>query len=207
MDARELLEPFRIVPVVVIDDPEAAVTLARTFVAAGIGVIEITLRTEGALAAVEAVARDVPEMLVGAGSVRQAAQFETIAKAGAKFAVSPGSAPALFDAAREAEMPFVPGAATPSEVLGLLERGYTLQKFFPAEAAGGIPMLKSIGSPIPEAKFMPTGGISATLAADYLALPNVAAVGGSWLAPAKLLAAGAFDEIAALAEDAASIGV
>ena len=207
MDSRLLLEPFRIVPVVVIDDADKAVTLARTFVDAGIGVIEITLRTEGALAALEAVASEVPDMLVGAGSVRQPGQFEIVAKAGAKFAVSPGSAPALLDAARDTAMPFVPGAVTPSEVLGLLERGYTLQKFFPAEAAGGIPVLKSIASPIPEASFMPTGGISASLAADYLALPNVAAVGGSWLAPAGLLAANAFDEIAVLARDAASIGV
>ena len=174
---------------------------------AGIAVIEVTLRTPGALSALRAIADAVPGMLVGAGSVRSASQFEAIADAGARFAVSPGSAPALFDAARDSNMPFVPGAVTPSEVLGLLERGYTLQKFFPAEAAGGIPFLKSIASPVPEAQFMPTGGIGPGLAKDYLALPNVAAVGGSWLAPAGLLDAGAFDEIAALARDAATIGV
>ena len=207
MDARALLEPFRIVPVVVVDDPDTAVELARTFVASGIGVIEVTLRTEGALGAIEAIARHVPDMLVGAGSIRRASQFGDIVNAGAKFAVSPGSAPALFDAARESRMPFVPGAVTPSEVLGLLERGYTLQKFFPAEAAGGIPFLQSIGSPVPEACFMPTGGIGPELAKDYLALSNVAAVGGSWLAPPDKLASGAFDEIETIARDAASIGV
>jgi len=207
MDARTLLEPYKIVPVVVVDDADDAVRLAEVFVEAGVGVIEVTLRTSAAMQALEAIASRVPEMLLGAGSVRSAAQLADVAAAGARFAVSPGSSSALLEAAAASAMPFVPGAITPSEVLGLLERGYTLQKFFPAEAAGGIPFLKSLSSPIPEAAFMPTGGIGPGLARDYLALPNVLAVGGSWLAPSALVASGAFDEIAALARDAAAIGV
>jgi len=207
MDARKLLEPYRIVPVVVIDDLDAAVRLAETFVESGIGVIEVTLRSERAIDALEAIASRVPDMLPGAGSVRTAGQFRTIADAGARFAVSPGCTPTLVDAALSASMPFVPGAATASEVLRLLESGYTLQKFFPAEAAGGLSFLKSVAGPVPEARFMPTGGIGVELAADYLALPNVAAVGGSWLAPSCLIAEAAFDKIAKIARDAAAIGV
>ena len=207
MDARNLLEPFGIVPVVVVDDDEVAVRLAEVFVEAGVGVIEVTLRTSGAMQAIEAIARRVPDMLLGAGSVRTAEQLANVAAAGASFAVSPGSSPALLEAAEVSAIPFVPGAITPSEVLGLLERGYTLQKFFPAEVAGGIPFLKSIASPIPEATFMPTGGIGPDLARDYLALPNVLAVGGSWLAPSALVAAGDFEQIATLARDAAAIAV
>ena len=207
MDATDLIGRFRIVPVVAIDDVERAVPLAETLLQSGIGIVEITLRTSDALAAIEAVARDVPEMLVGAGSVRQAAQVLDVANAGARFAVSPGSTETLLRAATDAGLPFVPGAVSPSEIIALLERGYRLQKFFPAEAAGGIPFLKSIASPIPEASFMPTGGISAELAGAYLALPNVSSVGGSWITPPDLLAAEDFDRIGALAADAATLGV
>ena len=133
MDATELLAPYRIVPVVVIDEPDAAVRLAEVFVESGIGVIEVTLRTQGAIHALEAIARHVPEMLVGAGSVRRPEQFDEVQAAGARFAVSPGCSTELLAAASATGMPFVPGAITPSEVLALLERGYTLQKFFPAK--------------------------------------------------------------------------
>ena len=205
MDASELLQNCRIVPVVVIDDPRAALPLAQCLLAGGLGVIEITLRTESALAAIEAIAAQMPEMLIGAGSIRQAQQFREASDAGARFAVSPGATPELLDAAEKREMPFVPGASTPSEMLTLLDRGYRLQKFFPAEASGGLAMLKSIAGPIPEAGFMPTGGIGAERARDYLALDNVIGVGGSWIAPPKLINDGAFDEIERLAAAAAKL--
>ena len=207
MDATQLLAPFRIVPVVVMDDVSTAVPLAETLVGAGIGVIEVTLRTDAALAAIETIARNVPDMLVGAGSLRTTVQFDDVVSAGARFGVSPGSTPALVNAARSHGFPYVPGAATPSEMLALLEQGIRLQKFFPAEAAGGIAMLKSVASPLPELSFMPTGGIDVERAKDYLALPNVAGVGGSWLAPAALVREGNYDEIGRIARDAATLGV
>ena len=203
MDASAMLQGYRIMPVVVIDDSSIAVTLAQTLLAAGIGAIEITLRTETALASIRAVVDALPQMRVGAGSIRRPEHLDAVIGAGASFAVSPGSTPALLDAARQAGFPFVPGAVTPSEVLGLLGQGYLLQKFFPAEAAGGIAMLKSMAGPIPEVRFMPTGGISESLASEYLELPNVACIGGSWIAPAELIAAGNFVEIARRAELAA----
>ena len=205
MDATELLKGFRITPVVVLDDPATAVPLAQCLLDAGIGVIEITLRTEAAIDAIRQAAEAVPEMLVGAGSIRRPEHFDAVIAAGARFAVSPGSTRALIDAATQAEFPFVPGAITPSESLVLLEQGYRLQKFFPAEAAGGIAMLKSLAAPIPEARFMPTGGIDAARAPDYLALDNVAGVGGSWIATPELIAAGDFDEIGRRARDAAQL--
>jgi len=200
MDASAILQDYRITPVVVIDDPANAVPLAQTLLDAGIGIIEITLRTESALASIRAVADALPQMRVGAGSIRRPLHLHAVIDAGASFAISPGSTPALLDTAREAGFPFVPGAITPSEVLCLLGQGYLLQKFFPAEAAGGIAMLKSMAGPIPEVCFMPTGGISESLAAEYLELPNVAGVGGSWIAPPELIAAGNFGEIARRAE-------
>ena len=144
MDATQVLQEFRVVPVVVIDDPAKAVPLAQALLAGGIGVIEITLRTEAALAAIKAAAA-LPEMLVGAGSIRRPEQLDAVIDAGARFAVSPGSTPALIEAALAANMPFVPGAITPSESLSLLQQGYRLQKFFPAEAAGGIAELPNPG--------------------------------------------------------------
>ena len=205
MDATEQLSGFRVVPVVVIDDAELAVPLAQTLLDAGLAVIEITLRTEQAMTAIRHVTEDVPAMLTGAGSIRNVDQLDNVFNAGAKFAVSPGSTVALTDAAIANNYPFVPGATTPSEMLTLVERGYRLQKFFPAEASGGIRLLKSVATPIPEAKFMPTGGITAELAKDYLALPNVAGVGGSWIVPAKLLQARDFDSIARLASAAVAL--
>lgn len=207
MDASDLLSAFRVVPVVAIDDRAHAVPLAETLVDAGLSVIEITLRTPEALGAIEDVARRVPEILVGAGSIRQAGQVTDVANAGARFGVSPGTTDALLDAVADCGLPFVPGAATPSEMIALCERGYTLQKFFPAEAAGGIALLKSVASPIPEARFVPTGGISYETAPDYLALGNVTAIGGSWITPARIIAAGDFERIGALARDAALLGV
>lgn len=206
MDASALLAPYTVIPVVVVEDAEQAVPLAETLLEAGLGALEITLRSDAALTAIERVARAVPDLLVGAGSVRQAGQFARIHDAGARFAVSPGATPALLDAATVSAMPFVPGAVTAGEILSLLERGYRLQKFFPAEAAGGTAMIRALSAPLPEARFFPTGGISAELAPHYLSLPAVSCLGGSWVAPAALLRQGDFDGIGALAREAAKLG-
>ncbi len=205
MNAAGLLAGRRVVPVVVIGRTGDAVPLARTLLAAGLTAIEVTLRTEAGLAAIEHIARDVPGMLVGAGSVRRAAQVKDVKSAGATFAVSPGSSDALLDAVADVELPFVPGAVTASEMLELLDRGYTLQKFFPAELSGGAAFLEAIAAPIPEVSFMPTGGIGPDNAQDYLALANVACVGGSWIAPPDLLQERDFAAIAELASAAANL--
>ncbi len=207
MQARELLADVKIVPVVVIDDVETAAPLATTFFEAGIKAIEVTLRTEAGLNAIEAIARDVPEMILGAGSLRTPDQIEDVRSAGARFGVSPGSTPTLVAAARDAGLPFIPGAVTASEMLTLFEKGVTLQKFFPAELAGGVGYLKAVGAPLPEVSFMPTGGVSPDNVGDYLALSNVACVGGSWLAPRDRLAARDYAAIGALAKDAARLAV
>ncbi|HKL64227.1 MAG TPA: bifunctional 4-hydroxy-2-oxoglutarate aldolase/2-dehydro-3-deoxy-phosphogluconate aldolase [Woeseiaceae bacterium] len=204
-DIRTLLGGIRVVPVIVLEDARHAVELARTLCAAGLPVLEITLRSDAAPEAIRRIAAEVPEALVGAGSVRNAAHLRECVEAGAKFAVSPGASPGLLDAAADSPVPLVPGAATASEVMGLLERGYALQKFFPAEGAGGTAMLKALGAPLPEARFFPTGGITEALARGYLALPNVDCVGGSWIAPPALLEAGDFVAIGRLAAAAADL--
>lgn len=206
MNAAGMLAGTRVVPVIVIDNPDAAVPLARTLLDAGLHAIEVTLRTPNALEAMRNIAADVPGILVGAGSLRTADQVEKVCAAGAKFGVSPGSSPSLLDAVDAAGLAFIPGAITPSESLALLDRGYDLQKLFPANVAGGVPYLKAIGAPVPEVSFMPTGGVKPDNAGDYLALPNVACVGGSWIAPKDLLANGDFDTIREIAIAAASLG-
>ena len=206
MDATELLHSVRVVPVLVVDDPSIAIPLAEVLYEAGLGTIEITLRTPSALEVIENIAVKLPEVVVGAGSVRTASQLSQVKSAGACFAVSPGSGELLLDAAARHEIPFVPGAVTASEIISLQERGYTLTKFFPAELAGGTKLLKALGAPIPEARFFPTGGITPELAKDYLALPNVACIGGSWLTPADLLATRDFKAIAEIAKQAARLG-
>ncbi|NNF16065.1 MAG: bifunctional 4-hydroxy-2-oxoglutarate aldolase/2-dehydro-3-deoxy-phosphogluconate aldolase [Gammaproteobacteria bacterium] len=202
MDASRLLVNSRIVPVVVISRLERAVPLAECLLEAGIDVIEITLRTNTALAAIESIANQVPAMTVGAGSLREPGQIGDIIEAGGQFAVSPGATAELIGAAHEYNLPLVPGAVTPGEMMNLFAAGYSLQKFFPAELAGGAPFLKSIHAPLPDIRFMPTGGISVQKAADYLALPNVAAIGGSWITPQHLLDTGNFAEIGRLAAEA-----
>ena len=202
MDASSLFTEVRLVPVVTLVEPIHAVPLARTLLSAGIKAIEVTLRTAGALSAIESIAREVPDILLGAGSVRHAGQFQQIKDAGCAFAVSPGSTESLLDAAN---MPYLPGAATASEVLHLLERNYQLIKFFPAEVNGGITALKAISQPVPEVRFCPTGGINATLAPQYLQLEAVSCVGGSWFISADQLNAGNFVAIKASAEAAVSL--
>ena len=205
MNAADLLAGQRVVPVVVIDDADDAVPLAKTLLASGLAAIEVTLRTEAGLEAIERIVTEVPDMLVGAGSVRRAAHIAEVKAAGAVFAVSPGSSDSLLDAAADADLPFIPGAVTASEMLKLLDLGYTLQKFFPAELSGGARFLKAIGAPIPEARFMPTGGISPGNAKDYLSLENVACIGGSWIASPAVLQEKDFEAIAGLASAAAKL--
>ena len=203
--AEKLVQGMRVVPVVVIEDADVAVPLAETLLASGLQAIEVTLRTPAALDAIAAISDKVPELVLGAGSIRNAAQVADIMKAGAKFGVSPGHSDALLDAVDAAKLPFIPGAVTPSESLALLDRGYSLQKFFPAGVAGAIPYLKAVSGPLPEVRFMPTGGISAENAPDYLALPNVACIGGSWMGPATMLQEQDFKTIATLAKAAAAL--
>ena len=194
-----------VVPVVVIEDVAHAVPLARALVAGGTPAIEVTLRTPAALDAIRAIAGQVEGAHVGAGTVLDADQYEAAVQAGATFIVSPGSTPALLDAAARQSVPLLPGAASASEAMNLLEHGYTLQKFFPAEAAGGVAMLRSLGGPLPGIRFCPTGGVKPGNAREYLALPNVVCVGGSWLTPAKLVQAGDWTAIEQLAREAAAL--
>lgn len=201
-----LLDVAPVVPVVVLDDLAAAVPLARALVAGGLPVIELTLRTAVALDAIRAIADEVPEILVGAGTIVTPGHAKLAADAGAQFLVSPGSTPSLLAGMADTGLPFLPGTATVSEVLAVLETGVTEMKFFPAEASGGAAFLKAIASPVPAARFCPTGGITAATAPDYLALPNVGCVGGSWLAPAAALATGDFGLVTSLAASAARLG-
>lgn len=201
-----LLSRVPVVPVVVVDDPAHAVPVARALVAGGLPVIELTLRTPVALDAIRAIASEVPEILVGAGTIVTPGQAKEALDAGAQFLVSPGSTPSLLGAMADTGLPFLPGTATVSEVLAVLEAGYTELKFFPAEAAGGAAFLKSIAGPVPAARFCPTGGITAATAPSYLALPNVGCVGGSWLTPADALASGDWGRVTELARAAAALG-
>ncbi|WP_214409083.1 bifunctional 4-hydroxy-2-oxoglutarate aldolase/2-dehydro-3-deoxy-phosphogluconate aldolase [Sphaerisporangium fuscum] len=200
-----ILDLAPVVPVVVIDDVETAVPLARALVAGGLPAIEVTLRTSCALAAIERIAAEVPDAVIGAGTVRTPADVAASVKAGARFLVSPGSTPALVDAMTGSGVPFLPGAATASEVLALAERGLTELKFFPAGPAGGVAYLKALAGPIPDVRFCPTGGIKPENAPEYLALPNVGCVGGTWLTPADALAAGDFARVEKLAAEAAAL--
>jgi 2-dehydro-3-deoxyphosphogluconate aldolase/(4S)-4-hydroxy-2-oxoglutarate aldolase len=194
-----------VIAVVTMDDENAAVPLARALLDGGIRAIEITLRTLAALDAIRAIATDLPQAAVGAGTVLSAADLDAASRAGAKFAVSPGATPALIDAAEESSLPWLPGAATASEAMALAERGYGLQKFFPAQAAGGVDYLRSLGGPLPQIRFCPTGGITAQNALEYLRLPNVVCVGGSWLTPQALVNARDWPAITALARAASAL--
>ncbi len=199
--ALSLCQLAPVIPVLVIEDIAHAIPLAQALVAGGLPVLEVTLRTDSALDAIAAMS-GVDGAIVGAGTVLNAAQMEAAKNAGARFAVSPGATPAVLDAARVHDMPLLPGAQTCSEVMALLEQGYTVQKFFPAESIGGSSALKSIGGPLPQVTFCPTGGISLARAPDYLALPNVACVGGSWIAPKNAMSDGDWASIAKLAKAA-----
>ena len=205
-DGGSLLSLVPVVPVVVLDDLDHAVPVARALVAGGLPVIELTLRTPVALDAIAAIAAEVPEILVGAGTITSPELVSRAVKAGAQFLVSPGTTPGLLREMAWSGVPFLPGTATVSEAMAVLEAGYSEMKFFPAEATGGAAYLKSLASPLPAARFCPTGGITAASAPSYLSLPNVGCVGGSWLTPADALAAGDWDRVAALAREAAALG-
>jgi 2-dehydro-3-deoxyphosphogluconate aldolase/(4S)-4-hydroxy-2-oxoglutarate aldolase len=200
-----LLDIAPVVPVAVLDDPNHAVPLARALLAGGIGIIEVTLRSNAALPAIERIAAEVPEMIVGAGTLITPLQVTAAVAAGARFLVSPGTTPSLLDALADTGQPYLPGVCTVSEILAVLERGVTQMKFFPAETAGGTTALRAMAGPLPQVRFCPTGGISLETAADYLALPNVDCVGGSWLTPAAALASGDWARIERLAAEAAAL--
>jgi 2-dehydro-3-deoxyphosphogluconate aldolase/(4S)-4-hydroxy-2-oxoglutarate aldolase len=196
---RETLQRLRLVPVVMIHDYRHAVPLARALHAGGIGAIEVTLRTASAWEAAAAIRQAVPELLLGIGTIVAPSQLERAQRLGAGFAVSPGSTPALRAAARAVGIPYLPGVATVSEIMAVLEDGIATMKFFPAETAGGIGALSGFAPLFEQVAFCPTGGINADNLQGYLALPNVAAVGGSWLTPQKLVEAGDWSAITALA--------
>jgi 2-dehydro-3-deoxyphosphogluconate aldolase/(4S)-4-hydroxy-2-oxoglutarate aldolase len=202
---KDIMNTSPVVPVMVINKLEHAVPLANALVQGGLKVLEITLRTPIAIDAIKRIKAEVPGAIVGAGTVINLATLKLAIDAGSEFLVSPGITESLIDAALKTGVPILPGVISPSEVMRLLEKGVTEMKFFPAEAAGGIPMLKSIGGPLPQATFCPTGGISPNNAKEYLALSNVACVGGSWMAPADLVDAEDWAEITRRASEAANI--
>ena len=194
-----------VIPVLLVDSVATAIPLARALAAGGLKAIEITLRTESALDAIRAVADEVEEAVVGAGTILNRRQFEQAMNAGSRFIVTPGTTQELLDVARKAPVPLLPGAATVSEVMALREEGYSVMKFFPAEPAGGVAYLKALSSPLAGVSFCPTGGITPANARDYLTLPNVVCVGGSWVAPKELVNAGDWKAITRLAEDACAL--
>jgi 2-dehydro-3-deoxyphosphogluconate aldolase/(4S)-4-hydroxy-2-oxoglutarate aldolase len=204
-DPTSILARAPVVPVLTINRADTAVALARALVAGGLPVIEVTLRTPVALDAVAAIVAAVPDAIVGVGTVTEVPEIRLALTAGAKFLVSPGTTDELAAAFAKLPVPVLPGCATVSEAMALSARGFPVLKFFPAEAAGGIAFLKSIAAPLPRVKFCPTGGIGPANAAAYLALPNVVAIGGSWVAPADLVAAGNFDRITELAAAASRL--
>jgi 2-dehydro-3-deoxyphosphogluconate aldolase/(4S)-4-hydroxy-2-oxoglutarate aldolase len=201
----DILDLAPVVPVVVVDSVEQAVPLARALLRGGIPVIELTLRSAAGLGAIEAVASEVEGMVVGAGTVVTPEQVRQVQEAGAQFIVTPGSPPRLLEAALASGLPLLAGAGTLTEMLTLAEAGLEAMKFFPAEASGGRPYLSAVAGPCPQLRFCPTGGITRETAAEWLALPNVGCVGGSWLTPKDAVARGDWDRIEALAADAAAL--
>jgi 2-dehydro-3-deoxyphosphogluconate aldolase/(4S)-4-hydroxy-2-oxoglutarate aldolase len=199
MDTLELAAHGPVIPVIVLNHVADAVPLAEALLAGGVKVLEVTLRTPVALQCIEAIARAVPQAIVGAGTVRTAADARAARDAGSVFAVSPGYTAAVGQACREAGLPLLPGVATASEVMAATADGLGFLKFFPATAAGGIPMLKALAGPFPDVAFCPTGGITVETAPQFLALPNVKVCGGSWLTPAEAIDAGHWQRITALA--------
>ncbi|MEM6453590.1 MAG: bifunctional 4-hydroxy-2-oxoglutarate aldolase/2-dehydro-3-deoxy-phosphogluconate aldolase [Acidobacteriota bacterium] len=199
---QEILSRTPVVPVLTIHNADHAVPLAQALVAGGVPVLEVTLRTDCAFEAIRRIANELPEAIVGAGTVTRAGDLRAVRAAGARFVVSPGLTTAMADAARRAELPLLPGVMTPSEAMRARELGYRVLKLFPAEPAGGLPLVRALGGPLPDLTFCPTGGITAGSYRDYLALPNVLCVGGSWLAPTAAVAAGDWNRITQLAREA-----
>lgn len=205
MNILQVMRTGPMIPVIVIERLEDAVPLARALVAGGVRVLELTLRTSVALQAISAIAHEVEGAIIGVGTITRAEDFAQSVKAGALFGVSPGLTPELIAAARDSGLPLLPGVMTPSDVIAARAAGFTELKLFPAQQAGGIGMLKAMGGPFPDVSFCPTGGIAAATAADFLALPNVACVGGSWLTPQDAIAAGDWGRITALARETAAL--
>lgn len=204
-DASGVLRVSPVIPVVTIDDPQDAVPLARALVDGGVKIIELTLRTDSALTSLKLIAQEVPDILVGAGTILTPGQADAAVQAGATFLVSPGVTPALLTHMLSLDVPVLPGVATVGEVMAVLEAGLDAMKFFPAGPAGGPSYLAAIGAPIPHVQFCPTGGISLATAPDYLKLPNVACVGGSWLTPADAVENQDWQQITKLAAGAAAL--
>jgi 2-dehydro-3-deoxyphosphogluconate aldolase/(4S)-4-hydroxy-2-oxoglutarate aldolase len=206
LTALQVMQDAPVIPVIVLHDVAHAVPMARAFVAGGIRMLEVTLRTPQALACMEAIARDVPEAVLGAGTVRSRSDAQAALNAGARFAVSPGYTSALGQACRDLGLPLLPGVATGSEIMQAQADGFSQLKFFPAMQAGGLAMLKAWSGPFFDVDFCPTGGLTPENAPQFLALPNVRCVGGSWLVPADALAAGDWARITALAAQAKALG-
>ena len=205
MNPMELAAQGPVIPVIVLERVEHAVPLAEALLAGGVRVLEVTLRTGAALRCIEAIARALPQALVGAGTVRSAADARAAREAGARFAVSPGYTRAVGEACRGLGLPLLPGVATASEVMAAQDEGYRLLKLFPATAVGGVPLLKALAGPFPDVSFCPTGGITPQSAPQFLALPNVPVCGGSWLTPADALRDGDWARITGLARQAAGL--
>lgn len=201
----ELMRLGPVIPVLTIERSDDAAPLARALAAGGLHVLEVTLRTPVALEIIARLAWEVPEVIVGAGTVLNADDFERAIQAGSRFVVTPGLTKRLIKAAAQSDVPLLPGVATASELMRGLDAGLTHFKFFPAETSGGVAALKALHGPFAAARFCPTGGITAELAPDYLALPNVLCVGGGWVAPADVIAAGDWEKITALAGAAAAL--
>jgi 2-dehydro-3-deoxyphosphogluconate aldolase / (4S)-4-hydroxy-2-oxoglutarate aldolase len=205
MNIRAILARAPVIPVLTIEKVEHAVPLGNALVAGGLPVLEVTLRTPACLPAIEAMRKSLPQAIVGIGTLTRVEDLQAATRAGAQFGVSPGLTTALAEAALEAPFPLLPGIMTPTELMEGLGRGYDTFKLFPAQQAGGVNMLKAFAGPFPDVVFCPTGGITRATAPDYLALDNVACVGGSWVAPAERIRAGDWKAIEALARDAASL--
>ena len=205
MNIREILGMAPVIPMLSVTELEYAVPLARALAAGGLRVLEISLCTPVALAAIEAMRKAVPEAIVGAGMLTRAVDFAAAGRVGAQFGASPGLTPDLAAASRGARFPLLPGVMTPTEVIAARAAGFDVLKLFPAHQAGGVAMLRALGAPFPDVLFCPTGGITRDSAPEYLALPNVASVGGSWVAPPAMIAAGDWQGIAALARDAVTL--
>jgi 2-dehydro-3-deoxyphosphogluconate aldolase / (4S)-4-hydroxy-2-oxoglutarate aldolase len=205
MNIREILGMAPVIPVLTLNDLDHAVPLARALVAGGLRVLEITLRTPVAIACLEAIRKTVPDAIAGVGTLTRAVDIAAADRAGAQFGVTPGLTPELAAAARGVRFPLLPGVMTPTEVITARLAGFNVLKFFPAQQAGGVGMLRALAAPFPDVLFCPTGGITRANAPDYLALPNVVSVGGSWAAPQTMIAARDWQGIEALAQDAAAL--
>ena len=205
MNIREILGIAPVIPVLTLSDLAHAVPLAEALVGGGLRVLEITLRTPVAIGCLEAIRKAVPDAIVGIGTLTKAVDFAAAGRAGAQFGVTPGLTPELAAAARGARFPLLPGVMTPSEVIAARLAGFNILKLFPAHQAGGVEMLRALGAPFPDVLFCPTGGITRAVAPEYLALPNVVAIGASWVAPRALIEAQDWQGIEALARDAAAL--